>query len=185
MEISVLARRRGKLEKFKGVEKMKKIVVLVSALIVCAAAIILYTQTNKETIDKPTAAKDEMQDGTIIKTQVGKNQLNLVLAKSPEAAAKGLSDMAEIPQDGMIFIFEEPQILVFWMKDMLFPIDIVWIGSNTVLGFIENAQPEPNTAEIALKRYYSPEKTDAVIEIKAGAIKKLNIKKGDTFNIVK
>ncbi|MDR0822846.1 MAG: DUF192 domain-containing protein [Endomicrobium sp.] len=163
---------------------MKKVAAIVSVLIVCGIVIILCTQTNKGTIDNPAAAvQDEMQDGAIIKTQVGENQLNLILAKSSEASAKGLSDRTEIPQDGMLFVFDEPQILVFWMKDMLIPIDIVWIGSNTVLGFSENAQPEYNAPDIALKRYYSPENTDTAIEIKAGAVKKLNIKKGDAFSM--
>ncbi|MDR3244587.1 MAG: DUF192 domain-containing protein, partial [Elusimicrobiota bacterium] len=123
------------------------------------------------------------KDGSIIKVQIGENTLNLTVAKSDLAKAKGLSNRKEIPQDGMIFLFDEPQILVFWMKDMLFAIDIIWINQNKVLGFYENAAPQGDIPDIHLLRYRSPAPSNIVIELKAGSVKKLNIKKDDLFRI--
>ncbi len=54
---------------------------------------------------------------------------------------KGLGD-----DEGMLFVFEAPGRYGFWMKDMLFPLDIIWINQNGVVVHIErNATPESYT----------------------------------------
>jgi uncharacterized membrane protein (UPF0127 family) len=126
--------------------------------------------------------KYQYKDGDIVSVIIGKNKLNLEAAKSYSAKARGLSKRDRVPQDGMIFFFETESYLTFWMKDMIIPIDIVWIKNNKVIGFIENVPPEPNTPDNALKQYYPPSKCDIVIELNAGAVKKLNIKAGDTMS---
>lgn len=123
------------------------------------------------------------RDGDLLSVRVGKNMLTFETAVSNAAKQKGLSKRIVIPQDGMIFLFEKKQRLSFWMRDMLFPIDIVWIGEGKVLSFHENVPPEPGISLSELTRYYSPPNTDTVLELKAGDVLKLNIKKGDKFTI--
>ncbi|MDR2709005.1 MAG: DUF192 domain-containing protein [Elusimicrobiota bacterium] len=113
------------------------------------------------------------------KVQVGGNVFSLLVAKTSAQQQKGLGGYKTIPQDGMIFIFARPQTLVFYMKDMLFPIDIIWIANNKVVGFSLNVPVEKNVAVKDLKLYYSPALCDTVIELAAGSVKKLNIKAGD------
>jgi uncharacterized protein len=62
-----------------------------------------------------------------------------------ELMAKGLAVKNELREDeSMLFVFEEPSRHSFWMKDMRFPIDILWIDSNGRVVHIEqNLQPCP------------------------------------------
>ena len=57
-------------------------------------------------------------------------------------AAAGLSGYAGLPEDaGMLFVFPEPIQPTFWMKGMLFAIDIIWIRDGTVVQIHESATP--------------------------------------------
>ncbi|MDR1952413.1 MAG: DUF192 domain-containing protein [Elusimicrobiota bacterium] len=122
-------------------------------------------------------------DNDIVRVLIGGKTLELVAAKSYMATRKGLGDRLFIPKDGMIFFFEKNRQLVFWMKDMYFPIDILWISDGKIIGSVENVQPEKKTPDSKLKKYYSPSDVDIVIELKAGRVKELGIKINDTINI--
>jgi hypothetical protein len=66
------------------------------------------------------------------------------------------------------------------MKDMKFPIDIIWISGDEVVGIDENAEPEPGKPLSDLKIYYPPREIDSVLEVNAGTAEKYNLKVGDT-----
>ena len=66
------------------------------------------------------------------------------------------------------------------MKDMNFPIDIIWIAGSKVAGFAENAAPQPGARLWELSIYTSPDGVDKVLEVNAGVVAKDNIKVGDT-----
>jgi len=54
----------------------------------------------------------------------------------------------------------------FWMKDMLFPIDLYWIANEQIVGVEKNMLP-PNdlNSQETMKVYYSPGMVDMVLEI--------------------
>ena len=89
---------------------------------------------------------------------------------------QGLSGRKELKEDeGMLFIFEDPDRHSFWMKDMNFAIDIIWIGDDMHVVYIKKyTRPEeyPNT--------YVPNK-DAkyVLEVVSGFSEKNNLRLGD------
>jgi uncharacterized membrane protein (UPF0127 family) len=58
--------------------------------------------------------------------------------------SRGLSNKSSLPEDeGMLFVFDESDIHSFWMKDMNFDIDIIWINENgSVVYIVQNASPE-------------------------------------------
>lgn len=72
------------------------------------------------------------------------NVVHVELARTPEERRQGLSGRAGLAIDeGLLFVFETEGKWGFWMKDMLFPIDIVWIGSDGKVAFIkEDVAPE-------------------------------------------
>jgi hypothetical protein len=84
----------------------------------------------------------------------------------------------------MYFIFDKPGNYGFWMKDMKFPIDIIWISGDEVVGIDENAEPEPGEPLSDLKIYYPPREIDRVLEVNAGAAEKYNLKVGDTVTVL-
>lgn len=60
------------------------------------------------------------------------------VASTPQSRAKGLSGRSHLdPDEGMLFVFEEEGQYGFWMKDMKFPIDIVWINEEGIVVHIE------------------------------------------------
>ena len=89
---------------------------------------------------------------------------------------QGLSGRKELKEDeGMLFIFEDPDRHSFWMKDMNFAIDIIWIGDDMHVVYIKKyAQPEeyPNT-------YVSNKDAKYVLEVVSGFSEKNNLRLGD------
>ena len=67
----------------------------------------------------------------------------LALASTDEQRIKGLSGLEKINEDeGMLFLFDQPSKQGFWMNEMKFPIDIIWLDSNSRVIHIErNLQP--------------------------------------------
>jgi uncharacterized protein len=79
------------------------------------------------------------------KVNITVNNFNLTaeIAVAPEEQSKGLSIKEDLQEnEGMIFPYKEPKVLAFWMKDMKFPIDILWLDSDKRVVHIEkNLQP--------------------------------------------
>ncbi|MFA5870883.1 MAG: DUF192 domain-containing protein [Candidatus Paceibacterota bacterium] len=98
------------------------------------------------------------------------------VVKTDTARARGLSGRESIGiNEGMLFEYKENEQAVFWMKDMKFPIDIVWIRAGEVLGFEQNVDPQIGKSENELARYNSPEPIDQVLELQAGRVKTLHL----------
>jgi uncharacterized membrane protein (UPF0127 family) len=75
--------------------------------------------------------------------RIGTVALTVELAVTPEERIRGLSGRNEIGADGLLFIFPESADHGIWMKDMHFPIDIIWIGDDLTVVHIErNVHPE-------------------------------------------
>lgn len=119
-------------------------------------------------------------DRTRSKTQtarIGDVSFNVELAENPVAHARGLSGRESLPEKtGMLFIFPSSAKRGFWMPDMHFSLDMIWIKGDRVVGISENIPPsgfgEPDI-------YYPPEEVDKVLEIPAGSAKKFALKIGD------
>ena len=69
--------------------------------------------------------------------------LQVEVAQTPSELAAGLMHREGLEADsGMLFIFESEARHEFWMKNMLFSIDIIWIDSDyTVVDIVERAPP--------------------------------------------
>ena len=89
---------------------------------------------------------------------------------------KGLSGRTSLADDhAMIFVFEFPSEICFWMKDMKFPLDIIWLNSNKQIIHIEK-DLSPNS----YPNSYCPESpAKFVIEVNGGHVRADNIKVND------
>ncbi|MEM3091685.1 MAG: DUF192 domain-containing protein [Candidatus Pacearchaeota archaeon] len=97
-----------------------------------------------------------------------KSCFNVEVVSSPKKMEIGLSHKRYIKNDsGMLFVFPREVIPNFWMKDMNFPIDIIWISKDLrVIGIEKNLQPCLNEVSCPL---VSPDKEVMyVLEINAG-----------------
>ena len=111
--------------------------------------------------------------------KVGSSVFRVEIADSLRSRAQGLSGRTSLGEmDGMLFTFQIPATYSFWMKDMNFPLDIVWIRNGLVVGISENV-PKPSGKLLDLPTYLPPGQVDTVLEINAGLSEKLGIKAGD------
>lgn len=122
----------------------------------------------------------------MISVKIGENIFKTEVAETMGQKAKGLSYRDGLGKDGaMYFDFGKEDKYGFWMMGMRFPIDIIWIKNNVVVGIEKNVPaPIAGTPENALKLYYPPEPVDRVLEINAGLSDELGIKIGDSFGII-
>ncbi len=103
--------------------------------------------------------------------QIGDAIYRVDVAATGEDRAQGLSDRPTLAADeAMLFVYDTDAPRTFWMPNMHFPLDMVWIKSDcTVSGVTANVpNPEPETTHSDLPRYPSTEPVRFVLEINAG-----------------
>lgn len=103
------------------------------------------------------------------------------VAIDPAIQKKGLSGRDSLPENaGIIFAYPGKSILTFWMIDMKFNIDLLWINDDKIVGIEKNMlAPAAGTQDKDLLLYRSPEAVDRVMEINSGLVDKYGIKIGD------
>jgi uncharacterized membrane protein (UPF0127 family) len=107
-------------------------------------------------------------------------ELRLSVARTTEDKARGLSgrDFLE-PNTGMIFVFEQDDYYGIWMKDMKFPIDVIWLDDlKNIVDVKEGLLPDTYPTvfyPMALARF--------VVELESGFIETHQIIVGDHFDI--
>lgn len=115
-----------------------------------------------------TEIKELRINGKVIKVEI---------ADTVEKQEKGLSARQALLEDqGMLFVFRVPDHYYFWMKDMKFALDLVWIDQDKIVEVSRNIKPEDYQPPKSLT---SKDKIDKVLEINAGAAEKFGIKEGD------
>lgn len=114
---------------------------------------------------------------------VGNKKLNVQIVKTEKEMEQGLSGRNKLSDsEGMLFDFGKLNRPAFWMKDMNFDLDLIWIANKKVVG-ITNDVPAPARnwkLEIGnLPTYSPPTNVDMVLEVNAGWSKENGIKIGD------
>lgn len=81
-----------------------------------------------------------------MKIEIGDKEYNVTCAKTEEERIKGLQGVTELKEDeGMLFFFEEPQTVAFWMKDTLIPLDVIFINEDMEVISIYKGKPKSTT----------------------------------------
>jgi uncharacterized protein len=105
-------------------------------------------------------------------------KLNLIIAKTDKEKQIGLSNHNNLPEnEGMLFPFKQPGLYPFWMKNMQFPIDIIYIKDNKITTIYRNVPVPTNKQSPPV--YMPKTVSDTVLEINANLSKKYNFKMGD------
>ncbi len=139
----------------------KKLLIIFS-LSVAALAIVTVLLVNNNT----DYVWDEYESAVI--TMPSGEDLLVAIADTPEKRTQGLSFTSHIPKGrGMLFIFDEIDYYAFWMKDMRFPIDILWLDDKGVIVHIaESASPDSYP-----ESFTPPVPALSVLELPAGSCK--------------
>lgn len=118
--------------------------------------------------------------------KVGDIKINVDLADTAEERQKGLSGRETIAENyGLLFVFDKKDVFPsFWMKDMRFAIDIIWINDGKVNKIDKNIQPDPpGTPDDKLKLYRPDKPVDYALEVNSGYCDKNNLKVGDSVDL--
>ncbi|MCA9361381.1 DUF192 domain-containing protein [Candidatus Kaiserbacteria bacterium] len=106
--------------------------------------------------------------------------LDVTVADDPATRTKGLSGVSRLePNQGKLFVFDDESKHGIWMKDMLIPLDIIWIDNELKIVYIEK-QATPDS----FPTVFAPtEPARFVIEVNAFFVDSHNLEIGDTVFI--
>jgi uncharacterized membrane protein (UPF0127 family) len=100
---------------------------------------------------------------------VGDQQLTVEVADTSLLRTRGLSYRNGLsPGTGMLFVFGEPRPLSFWMYEMRFCLDIIWIVNGQIAGAAESVCPVEDRHSTDIPVYSSPSAVSYVLEVPAG-----------------
>ena len=104
------------------------------------------------------------------------------VADTAEKRRLGLGKRESLKIDrGMLFVFDQTANYTFWMKDMKFAIDIIWLDENKKVVYMATDVPsEPDKKDAELKKYNLGVQAKYVLEINAGLAASHNIQVGDS-----
>lgn len=109
--------------------------------------------------------------------EINNHAWNVAVATTPQEQEQGLSGKPRLASStGMLFIFQKPVEKTFWMKNMNFPLDMIWIKAGKIVRIDANLPPE---GERPTMIYPSYQPIDMVLEINAGEAKQYDLKIGD------
>jgi uncharacterized membrane protein (UPF0127 family) len=146
-------------------------------IIVFAASFLYFAKYSQAPSSESLGIKNEAT------VTIGNTTIFVEIVDTAPELEKGLSGKVFLADNaGMLFKFSDKRTATFWMKDMLIPIDIIWISDDKVVGVEASAQP-PNNEQIPT--FTSPEPVNWVLEVNAGFAKDNNLEKGAEFELLK
>lgn len=147
------------------------------AVIVIVTGLIIWQQPAEQlTLEASTDTVANVSAVT-----VGSKKYTVELAVTEAEKSQGLSGRSNLEKNrGMLFVFVSAEQQSFWMKDMKFALDMVWVADNKVVGVERNVpMPLPGTTATDLPLYTPPTAVNYVLELSAGEAASINI--GDDF----
>lgn len=139
--------------------------VLVGAVVISLIIIVALQLTNRHA------------DATTL--QVNGRSFSLAVASTEQSRELGLGDRTSLPSDdGMLFVFDQVQPECFWMKDMHFSLDMIWLGANKQVVHVEH-----NVSPSTYPNSFCPEEpVKYVIELNAGMADNAGIHDGESLD---
>lgn len=129
-------------------------------------------------------APNKNQTKPELKLRIGrKTEISVILLKTDVDKSKGYSNHKPIGfTEGLLFVYDSPGIYPFWMKEMLFDLDFIFINKNKIVYLKENIKAPINNND-QINFINSPYSFDQALEVKQGFIKKYKIRINDEVKI--
>lgn len=109
---------------------------------------------------------------------LGKKQVTLEIADTVSLRAQGLMYRTELCQScGMIFVYDKPRNLKFWMKNTYIPLDLAFVDQNGIISQISSLEPHD------LEGVRSDESAQYVIEMNKGWFSQNNVYVGEKVDL--
>jgi len=112
-----------------------------------------------------------------IKLQAGMHQIDTQVAQTPEQRSIGLMFRKDMPQhEGMLFVFEQPGVQCFWMKNTLLPLTAAFVADDGTI--VNLADMKPQTTD----SHCSEKPVRFVLEMHQGWFAKKGLKAGSRLS---
>ena len=109
----------------------------------------------------------------VAQLQAGMHNIRAQVAATPEQRATGLMHRREMAQhEGMLFVFEQPSVQCFWMKNTLLPLSIAFVADDGTVVNIHEMKPQ------TLDSHCSDKPVRYVLEMNQGWFAKRGVKTG-------
>jgi len=165
-------------------KKANKYFALVAFIIILIAALLFMIKKDSQqnTTNPALYSAADRSKGDLL---INNHMLKVEIVNTPASIIRGLSGRSEIGSDGMLFVLPERRQGNFWMKDMLFDLDFVWIKNSRVVDLHENiAAPSKIGSGEDINRIKTDQYVDLVLELPVGKIKELQIQIGQSIKIL-
>lgn len=171
-------------------KKVVQIVILLVLVIAMGLGAVFLVSDNKSESqingrDEYAALKDVKSNHTSLAIEIGGKPLQVEVVNTTESITRGLSGREKVNNDGMLFVFASKRETTFWMPDMQFDLDILWIRDGIIVGITRDV-PKPHSGQsyATLPRYPSPGEIEMVLELPAGSAEKHGIEIDDIVTFV-
>jgi hypothetical protein len=116
------------------------------------------------------------QAEVIVRTSSGSYPFGVWIAANDLDRERGLMHVRELPAGrGMLFLFDPPRFVAFWMKNTFVPLDLVFIdAAGTIIHIVADARPH------SLDPIASRGLAASVLELAAGTAARIGLRPGDT-----
>lgn len=165
---------------------MKKDLVFIGGLFLVLGALLIFggSFTSLGFVSRKGLVSSSTKSAAVSgmwKVKIKSLDVNATVAANSNDQKKGLSKRSSLPlNEGMIFVFDQVGPYPFWMKDMKFAIDIIWLDDQKKVVDIATDVPiQPGKSERDLIVYKPKDDSKYVLEVNAGLSALNNIQIGD------
>lgn len=158
---------------------MKIIVKIINILSFCLLVFGLHSCALADSV--LVNPKETLKKNTFPKTLVHKIRFTtLEVAEKPQELARGLMERKSLCSEcAMLFVFSEPGIFPFWMKNTHLPLDIIFIAENgRIVDVFQNVEPMNENIQ-----YWPRDKAKYVLETNAGFSEQHKLSAGDKIDL--
>ena len=167
-------------------DSFKKILLPIILTMIFITAAGIFYRKNQGLSPLPSYSKNTPAVQETKNVTIGNAVIKVEIADSDTKRQKGLSGRTSLEKDGgMLFVITDNKTTpTFWMKNMQFAIDILWIKGGTIIQIDLNVEaPVSGTPDKSLKLYSPKTAVDYVLEVNSGYSNLKGFKVGDTFSI--
>ena len=166
---------------------MKKIFLYIAGVIIFIVVVgLIVRASNSGGSLFPSRANSPFATQDLKPIKLSSKEIKVVVARTESEKIKGLSGIKSMPDnEGMIFDYVNLNTSpAFWMKDMLIPLDFIWIKGGQIVEIAQGAPPpSPGTKDTDLQLYRPKETIDYVLEVNSGFVSKNNILVGTKVDL--
>ena len=117
-----------------------------------------------------------------VNLEINGEVLDIEISADALSRTRGLSNRESLCENcGMVFIFGKESKYTFWMKDMNFPLDILYIQDDEIVEIFKDVQVLDNADEFT--EIYPDVNADKVLELNAGWCEAYDVQVGDKIEL--